>query len=161
MTQPPTDHASAEARCRELGLSLEKLAVPAGNYVPARRFGDVVITSSISAKDGNTPRYLGKLGDTLDTDAGRESARDAAINCLAAIRSLIDSLDNISHAVRVVGYVNSTPDFDQHHKVVDAASDLLIDVFGERGQHTRAAIGVDGLPLNCSVGIELTIQLTT
>lgn len=157
MNEPTTSQADArEARLRELGYPIPRLAVPAGSYVPVVRYGDTLVTSSISAKDGPNTRLLGRLGADLDLETGQESARLAVLNCLAALRHELGSLDEIERIVRVVGYVNSSPDFTEQHRVVDAASNLLTDVFGDRGVHVRAALGVASLPLGCSVGIEVT-----
>lgn len=143
-------------RLAALGLELPIVPTPAGAYLPVRRAGPFVITSSISAKDGARTRYLGRLGENLTIAEGRESARLAVLNTLAAVASVID-LDEVAAVVSVTGYVSSTPGFDKQHRVVDGASELLHDIFGDAGRHTRAAIGVASLPLGCSVGIALTV----
>lgn len=141
------------------GLALPPPPSPAGSYVPARREGRVITTSSISAKHGATLRYLGQVGGDLSVDEGRRSASDATLNCLSVIHQLAGSLNRVESVVRVVGYVSSAPGFVDQHKVMDAASELLLDVFGDAGAHTRAALGVAALPANCSVGVELTAVL--
>lgn len=149
-----------EQRLVELGITLGSPPPPAGHYVPVRRYADVITTASISSKQGSELRHLGLLGADLDVAAGQESSRLAMINCLAAVRSEIGSLDLVSHVVRITGYVASAPGFVEQHKVMNGASDLALEVFGDdAGRHVRAAIGVASMPNNCSVGVELTVAL--
>lgn len=146
-----------QQRLADLGLELPIVPTPAGAYVPVRWVGQFVMTSSISAKAGGRPRYLGRLGEELTLAEGQESARLAVLNCLAAVASAVDDLNLVTSVVRVTGYVSSAPGFTEQHRVVDAASHLLGEIFGDDGAHVRAAVGVAALPLNCSVGIELTV----
>jgi enamine deaminase RidA (YjgF/YER057c/UK114 family) len=155
--------ADSEVRTHDPDLAFERLAPPdlgppppAGNYVPAVQVGGYITTSSISAKRDGQIRYPGRLGEELDLQDGIESARDAAINCIAAMRAELETLSRIARVVRVVGYVSSTPSFHDQHLVLNGASDVVLAVFGERGRHARAAIGVASLPLDCSVGVEIT-----
>lgn len=158
MTTP--GRTTPEQRLAELGITLGAPPPPAGHYVPVRRYADVVTTASISSKQGGTLRHLGLLGADLDVPTGQQSARGAMINCLAAVRSEIGSLDLVSHVVRITGYVASAPGFLEQHTVMNGASDLAIEVFGEEaGRHVRAAVGVAAMPNNCSVGVELTVAL--
>lgn len=152
---------TSDAERRFLELCPDPTPPPGlGRYVAARRYGEVVTTSSISAKDGPVLRFLGRVGEDLDVAAGRESARLAALNCLRAVRAELGSLDAVSHAVRITGYVASAPDFHDQHLVVDAASAAVLDVLGDdAGRHVRAALGVLALPGRCSVGIELTVAV--
>lgn len=149
--------SSPEARLQQLGLVIGRAPSPAANYVPVRRYGSVVTTASISAKRGDQPRFLGRLGEELNVDEGRESARAALINCLAVVRAEIGSLDLVDHVVRITGYVASAPGFTDQHRVMDGACDLACELFGDAGRHVRAAIGVAALPNNCSVAVELTV----
>lgn len=152
--------STPEQRLGELGITLGAPPPPAGHYVPVRSYADVVTTASISSKQGGELRHLGLLGADLDVEAGQESSRLALINCLAAVRAEIGSLDLVSHVVRITGYVASAPGFVEQHKVMNGASDLALEVFGEdAGRHVRAAIGVASMPNNCSVGVELTVAL--
>lgn len=146
-----------ETRLADAGWIIPALATPAGHYVPAREFNGLVTTSSISAKDGAEIRYRGRLGASLTMDDGCRSAELAVLNALAALKSVIGDLARVTTVMKLIGYVNSTPDFDQQHVVVNAASDLIILAFDEVGRHTRAAIGVAALPQQCSVGIEITV----
>ena len=149
-----------EARLEALGIVLPPPPPGVGRYIPARRYGDVITTASISAKDGPRLRFLGRLGSELSVADGQESARLALVNCLAAVRAELGSLDGVAEVVRITGYVASAPDFFEQHQVVDGASELAHEVFGDdAGRHVRAAVGVAALPNNCSVGIELTVTV--
>ncbi|MFW6598553.1 RidA family protein [Propionibacteriaceae bacterium Y2011] len=144
-------------RIRELGHELEVMPRPAGSYVPVKRAGDLVITSSISAKRGTELRHVGQVGDVIGLAEARESAVLAVINCLTVLRAELGSLERITDVVRLTGWVNSAPGFVDQHKVVDAASEFLVELYGDAGRHARAALGIAALPMNCSVGIELTV----
>lgn len=150
---------SAEERAASLGVAIPEPPTPKGSYRPARRIGDLVFTSGMSAVRDGERRYVGKLGREVSIEDGYASARHAVVNCLAAVRSLVGSLDAVTDVVRVTGYVNSAPGFDRQPAVVDGASDLLGELFGERGQHARSAIGVSDLPFGISVEVELVVAV--
>ena len=124
-----------EERLGEVGVTLPKLATPIANYVPAKRAGNLVFTAGQdSAVEGRA--YKGKLGATLGIEDGRAATRACVINCLAALKSVIGSLDHLKQIVAVHGLVNSTQDFDGQAIVMNGASDFLVEVFGEAGKHT-------------------------
>ena len=150
---------SAEDKVKELGLDLGATGAPAGNYVPAVRTGNLVFISGQLPVRPDATRPAGKLGDTMTVDEGYEAARHCAIAMLARLREAAGSLDNVKRIVKVVGYVNAIPEFIQHAQVVNGASDLLAEVFGEAGKHARAAIGVSSLPAGCPVEVELIAEV--
>ena len=149
----------AEERVRELGIQIPMVARPAAGFDPAVRTGDLVFVS------GNTPTVDGKLtgtgmvGDAISVEEAQDAARLATLNCLAAVRGLVGSLDAVERVVRVTGYVASTPDFTDQPKVINGASLVLQEIFGEAGRHARSAIGVAALPGGASVEVELIVQL--
>jgi enamine deaminase RidA (YjgF/YER057c/UK114 family) len=147
-----------EDRLRELGITLPDARKPMANYVPAVRSGNLVYTAGqVSASDGR--EYRGKVGADLGVEDGRLAARQCAVNCLAALRTVLDSLDRVKRIVRVGGFVNSAPGFDQQPAVVNGASDLLVDVFGDAGRHARTAVGVSELPASFAVEVELVAEV--
>jgi enamine deaminase RidA (YjgF/YER057c/UK114 family) len=145
-------------RLRELGLSLPPPRAPMANYVPARRVGNLVYTAG--QVSGTTDEEIkGKLGADLTVEQGRAAARICALNCLAALLTVIDSLDSVTQLVRAGAFVNSTPGFNQQPAVANGASDLFVDVFGEAGRHARTAVGVNELPAGYAVEVELTVEV--
>lgn len=153
---------SAETRLAELGLVLPAPAAALANYVPTTVSGKLLIISGQLAfgADGQlSPRHCGKLGDTVSPEAGREAARLCAINLLAQARAAAGSLDQISRVLKLGAFVNVTPGFTAIAPVVNGASDLMVDVFGEKGRHARAAVGVAELPLGSAVEIEAMFEL--
>ncbi len=149
---------SPTAKLRELGLTLPAVATPAGAYIPARRSGNLVFTAGqVPLVDGKLPA-TGKIGGDVSADKGYELARVCALNALAAVDSLV-GLDAVTGVVKVVGFVASSPDFGGQPSVINGASDLLGEVFGEAGAHARSAVGVAELPLNAPVEVELTVEV--
>jgi enamine deaminase RidA (YjgF/YER057c/UK114 family) len=152
---------SAEERAGELGLDLSEPAVPVANYVPAVRTGNLVFLSGHippAGPDGSRP--AGKVGADLDADQAYLIARNVAVAMLASLRAEVGSLDRVRRIVKVVGMVNATPDFSQQPRVVNGASDLMVEVFGEAiGKHARSAIGVASLPGNVPVEIEMVVEV--
>jgi enamine deaminase RidA (YjgF/YER057c/UK114 family) len=149
---------SIDQRLEEMGIVLPEPGVPVANYVTARRAGNLLFLSGhVCRRDGKIA--TGKLGDTMNADEGYALARVTAIDMLANVRSVLGSLDNVS-VIKLVGFVNSSPDFADQPAVVDGASDLLVDVFGaERGKHARSAVGVNALPLGAAVEIEAVFEV--
>jgi len=150
---------SAEDKIKELGLELGGAGAPAGNYVPAVRTGNLVFISGQLPVRPDGTRPSGKLGAITTVDEGYEAARLCAVAMLARLRDETGSLDKVKRIVKVVGYVNATPEFIQHPAVVNGASDLLAEVFGEVGKHARAAIGVSSLPAGVPVEVELIAEV--
>jgi enamine deaminase RidA (YjgF/YER057c/UK114 family) len=151
---------STSARLAELGISLPSVPAPAGAYVAARRSGSLVFTAGqVPLVDGK-PAALGKVGADVDADEAYRLARVCALNALAAVHSLV-GIDAVAGVVKVVGFVASAPGFTGQPQVINGASDLLGEVFGEAGQHARSAVGVAELPLGVPVEVELVVELGT
>lgn len=148
-------------RLAELSITLAGPAAPAGAYVPALVDGDHVLTSGqLPVVDGQLLE-TGHVGAEVDPDRAKELARVCALNALAAIKSVVGDLDRVEQVTRVAGYVSSAPDFAGQAGVLNGASELLGEVFGDVGTHTRAAVGVAVLPLDAPVEVEVTVRLRT
>ncbi|MGI6628287.1 MAG: RidA family protein [Bacillota bacterium] len=148
-----------EDKLTELGLTLPQVPAPVASYVPAVRAGNwVYVSGQTPFKDGKL-RVKGKVGGEVTLEEAYEEAKQCALNAMAAIKSVAGSLDNVERIVKVVGFVAVTPDFTDAPKVVNGASDLFVEVFGDRGKHARSAIGVASLPLDCSVEVEAVALL--
>lgn len=149
---------SVEQKIAELGLVLPNVASPAGSYIPAIANGNLVFTS------GQLPLVDGKLmaeghvGNEVSADDAKQMAARCVLNALAAIKSVIGDLDRVVQVVKVVGFVSSSPDFTAQPGVINGASDLLGQIFGEAGVHARSAVGVAVLPLNAPVEVELIVE---
>jgi enamine deaminase RidA (YjgF/YER057c/UK114 family) len=149
---------SVEARLTELGLTLPALAKPVAAYVPAVVTGNLVYTAGqLPFVDGALPA-TGKVGADVTAEAAAELARTCALNALAAASSVIGSLDRVTRVVKVVGFVASDPAFTGQPAVMNGASELLGQVFGDAGQHARSAVGVAVLPLDAPVEVELVLE---
>jgi enamine deaminase RidA (YjgF/YER057c/UK114 family) len=148
-----------ESKLREMGLELPPTPLPQAKYVPAVRAGDLVFVSGMGPlKDGQIT-YIGRVGAELGEAEGYECARLCALNALSAAKSVIGSLDKITRVVQLRGFVNSAPGFERQPEVVNGASELMISLFGEQGQHARAALGTSALPRNIAVELEAVFQV--
>lgn len=148
-----------EARISRLGLKLPAVPQPVAAYQPGVMVDGLVFTSGqLPLLDGEL-KFKGRLGAELTVEEGYEAARLCALNCLAVVRSLAGSLDRVERIVKLNGYVNSAADFCQQPQVVNGASELLEEVFGEAGRHARAAVGVSSLPLNAAVEIDIIVKV--
>jgi len=142
-----------------LGITLPIPPKPAGSYIPVIRTGSLVFVSGqIPIKDGNV-QFKGQVPKSISVEDAQKAARLCMINILAQIKAEIGTLDKISRIVRVSGFVNSSPEFYEQPKIINIASDLLFEIFGEKGKHTRIAIGVASLPLNSAVEIDLVAEI--
>jgi enamine deaminase RidA (YjgF/YER057c/UK114 family) len=154
------DDGKVRARLAELGLTLH------GPHPPHDPLDAVVVYDGIARTSGQLPRIageltcLGRLGDTVTVAEGREAAAVCALNALAVLEEALGSLDRIERVLTVTGFVSSAPDFHEQPAVVDGASRVLADVFGEAGRHTRSAVGVAALPRNGAVEIEVTVAVS-
>lgn len=147
-------------RIREKGLSLPKVSAPTANYVAAKVVGSTVYVSGQIPRIDGEAKYLGKVGAGVSLEEAREAARLCALNVVAQLDlRLGGDLDRVLNCIRVRGFVNGAPDFERHAEVVDAASDVFVEVFGERGQHVRTAIGAGSLPRNVSVEIDADFEI--
>lgn len=150
---------SADAMVEELGLELPSPFPPAGIYVNSVRTGSLLVLGGHVPIGAGQQVVLGKLGDDLDIDAGRGAARLAALSALATLRAELGSLDRVVRIVSLRGVVNATPDFNAHSKVIDGASEVFVQVFGDRGRHARLAVGVSSLPANLALEVELLVEV--
>jgi len=145
-------------KLRSLDITLPPVAVPAAAYVPFVRTGNLVFVSGhIARKDGKP--WVGKLGAGTSVDEGKSAARAVAIDLLGTLQMAVGDLDQITRIVKVMSLVNSSPDFTEQHIVTNGASELIAEVFGERGAHARSAFGVAALPLGTCVEIELIAEV--
>lgn len=149
---------SAEAKLRELGIELPPVPAAAGLYAPIVRTGALLfIAGQVPVRDGQVMRH-GKCGESVTVDEAAQLARQCALQALALLRQELGSLDGVTKAVRVAGYVASANGFTEHPKVINGASQLLLDVFGEAGRHARIAIGVAELPMGVPVEVEFVFE---
>jgi len=152
---------SVEQRLKELGITLPEVGAPIGNYVHAKRIGNLLYLSGKgppNGADGKMPR--GKLGAGMSIEEGCRHARQVGLVLIAAIRDALGGdLDCVEDIVKVLGMVNATPDFEDHPKVVNGCSDLFVEVFGDRGRHTRSAVGMSSLPGGIPVEIEVIVAV--
>ncbi|MEK4025942.1 RidA family protein [Mammaliicoccus sciuri] len=149
-----------EKRLAELGIELPEAPKPAAVYVPAKKFGDkfLYISGQDCRKDG-VLIYEGKVGSDLTIEQGYEASRQAMINTLAVVKSVIGDLDKIKDFVKLLGFVNSAEGFVEQPYVINGASELLEEIFGERGRHARSALSANELPFNTPVEIETILEL--
>lgn len=148
-----------EARLKELGLDLPPAPNPVANYVPALQAGNLLFISGQIAKAADGSVVTGSVGTDLTVEEGQNAARLCALNILAQAKSAIGSLDRIQQVVRLTGFVNSGAGFSDHPRVVNGASDLMVEVLGEKGRHTRAAVGSSGLPANTAVEVDAILLI--
>ena len=148
-----------ESRINELNISLPEAPKPVAAYIPAKQTGKLVFTAGQLPMVNGELISKGLLGQDVEIDEANKAARICTLNALAAIKGVIGDLDRIKQIVRVVGYVASVPTFTQQPAVVNGASELLLEIFGENGKHARSAVGMAVLPLNASVEIELTVEV--
>ena len=146
-----------EERLQELGIVLPDAAAPSFNYVPVTLHQGTAYVSGQLPKVDDKVRVFGKVGGDVDLDTARGEARICAIQGLACLKQALGTLDRVEQILKVNGYVASAAGFNAQPKVIDAASDLLVEVFGEKGRHARAAVGVAELPRNAAVEIEMTV----
>jgi enamine deaminase RidA (YjgF/YER057c/UK114 family) len=151
--------ASPEARLKELKLELPPVPKPIASYVPSVRTGNLVFLAGQGPMAGGKPTVTGKVGAELTEEQGARAARATILVALAALRAEIGSLDRVARIVKVVGFVNSAPGFTRQPWVMNGASDLLVEIFGEAGRHARTSVGVNELPLNIPVEIELIVEV--
>lgn len=148
-----------EEKLKTFGIILPSPPKPAGSYIPVVRTGNLVFVSGqIPISDGKV-LYSGKVTKDLSIEDAQKAARLCVINALAQLKSELGNLDKISKIVRVSGFVNSPPEFTEHPKVINGASDLLFEIFENKGQHARIAIGVSSLPLNSAVEVDFIIEI--
>ena len=149
-----------DERLKSLNIVLPIPPKPAGSYVPVTISGKTAyVSGQIPIQDGKIT-HKGKVPTNQSLEEAQKAARLCAINALAQLKSEITSLDRVSKILKVSGFVNSAPDFTDQPKVINAASDLLFEIFGEKGRHARVAIGASSLPLDSTVEIDMTVEIS-
>jgi len=153
------DRESPEKRLADLGLALPPVTPMTGTFVPSVRSGNLLfLTGQLPVRENGAPIF-GKLGEDMDADAGYEAARCAGLATLVTLKQELGSLDRVKQILRIFGVVNATAAFREHTKVINGASDLFVEVFGEAGRHARLAVGVSSLPANLCLEIEPIVEI--
>jgi enamine deaminase RidA (YjgF/YER057c/UK114 family) len=151
---------NAEAKIKELGLTLPQPPKPLGNYVPGVRVGNLLFLSGHGPlRVEGMPTARGKVGRDLSLEDGYKVARDVGLNLLGSAKTLLGSLDKVKRIVKVLGMVNSAEGFGDQPKVINGFSDLMVEVFGENGRHARSAVGMAELPMGIPVEIEMILEV--
>ena len=151
---------AVDKRLEELGITLPEMRPPVANYVPAVRTGNLLFLSgSIPAAKPDGTEVRGKLGAGLSVEEGYEAARLVGINLLAVLKTTLGDLDKVNRIVKLLSMVNAAPDFTDTPAVANGCSDLLVEVFGDKGKHARSAVGMAALPLNVPVEIEMVVEV--
>ena len=147
-------------RLKELGVEIPTPAAPVANYLGWVRTGNLVFTAGqVTVKDGEF-LHVGKVGGEISVEEAAEAAKLCAINIIAQVKQACDGdLDRVKRIVKLVGFVNGVPEFTDHPKVINGASDFMVEVFGDKGKHARSAVGAGSLPLNISVEIEAVVEV--
>lgn len=151
---------SAEQKLKELGLILPQPPTPVANYVRAVRTGNLLFVSGHGPYDDGKTKISGKVGRELTVDEGYQVARNVALNCLASIKTTIGDLDKVKRFVKLLGMVNCTDDFKDQPKVINGCSDLLVAIFEDAGKHARSAVGMQALPNQIPVEIEMILEIS-
>lgn len=148
-----------EEKIRELGFEVPEVAKPLAAYVPAKLVGNLVMTSGQVPIVKGEVKFKGKVGKDISEDEAIKAAQVCALNCLAAVKSVVGNLDRVVEVEKLTVFVSSTPDFTAQPKVANGASELIGKIFGEAGKHVRSAVGVVSLPLDASVEIEMIVRV--
>ena len=150
---------TAEEKLKELSVELPEIPKPLGSYVPFVKTGNLVYLSGMLPLQDGVLLKTGRVGETVSLEDAVLCARTATVNALAVLKSAIESLENVQRCVKITGFVASSADFADQPKVMNGASDLLFQVFGEEGKHARAAVGVNILPMNSPVEVEFIFEV--
>ncbi|MGO5072986.1 RidA family protein [Clostridium sporogenes] len=148
-----------EQKIKELGIKLPELSTPKAMYVPVKQLGNALFVSGQAPLVNGEPAYTGKVGEERTLEEAQNAAKLCTINMLTAVKEYLGDLDRVVNIVKVQAFVNSTVGFTQQHIVVNAASQLLYDVFGDAGRHARTAVGTNQLPLDITVEIEAIFEI--
>ncbi len=143
---------------KELGVELGSVKAPIANYANAIKTGNLIFLAGKGSRDENGELITGKLGQDLSVDEGYRAARSIAISQLEVLHNELGDLNRVTRLVKVTGMVNATDDFTQHPEVINGFSDFMVEVFGDRGKHARAAVGMSSLPRNLAVEIDLIVE---
>lgn len=148
-----------KARLEELGIELPRASPPVANYINAVRTGNLIFLSGKGPLRPDGTLIKGKIGTDLTVEEGYEAARLTGLNLLAALQRELGSLDHVRQIVKVLGMVNAGPTFEEHPNVINGFSDLMVEVFGDRGRHARSAVGMGSLPDGIAVEIEMIVEV--
>ncbi len=148
-----------EEKIKELGFEVPEVAKPLAAYIPAKRVGNLVMTSGQVPLVKGELKYSGKVGVELTEEEGQKAAEICALNCLAAIKGVIGNLDMIEEVIKLTVFVNNKDGFAAQPKIANGASELIGKIFGDKGLHARSAVGVSGLPINSPVEIEMIVRV--
>jgi enamine deaminase RidA (YjgF/YER057c/UK114 family) len=148
-----------DARLQELGITLPDAPMPQANYVPFVRSGNLIFVAGQIPLDGGKPQFIGKLGREFKVEDGQKAARMCALNVIAQVRAAVGDLDKVKRCVRVGGFVNGTPEFTDQAPVINGASDVIVQIFGDAGKHARAAVGVASLPRGVATEVEAVFEV--
>jgi len=148
-----------EKRLEELGITLPKASEPRFSYIPCNQTGNLLYLSGQDCRVDGELMYQGKLGNELTIEQGQEAARQTIINCLSVLKAYLGDLDRVVKIVKLLGFVNSAPGFADQPYVMNGASNLLVEVFGDAGKHARSAIGTSELPFHTPVEIEIIVEI--
>jgi len=159
ITQSETDSYDPEAKVAAAGITLREPSAPVANYVNAVRTGNLIFLSGKGPKQANGENITGKVGVDLSIEEGYRAARETGINQLSVLKAELGNLNKVKRIVKVLGMVNCSADFTDQPKVINGYSDLMVEVFGDRGKHARAAVGMNALPGNIAVEIEMILEV--
>ncbi len=148
-----------EKRLEELGIEVKEAVAPVANYVSVQRAGDLLFLSGAGPVRGGKASMTGRVGEGVSVEQGYAAAREGAVNLICALKGALGDLDRVEQIVKLVGFVNAAPGFEAQPQVVNGASDLLVEVFGDKGRHARSAVGVASLPLNIPVEVEIIVKV--
>jgi enamine deaminase RidA (YjgF/YER057c/UK114 family) len=152
-------NGKVEARLQSLGIVLPAAPNPVANYVPCYIAGNLLFISGQISKAGDGTVVKGRLGAELTVEQGAAAARLCALSILAQAKAAVGDLDRIAQVIKLTGFVNAVPEFADHPQVINGASDLMVEVLGDSGRHTRAAVGVSGLPMGCAVEVDAILEI--
>jgi enamine deaminase RidA (YjgF/YER057c/UK114 family) len=152
-------NGKVEARLEALGITLPAAPTPVANYVPTLLSGNLLFVSGQISKAADGTLVKGRLGAEVTVEQGQAAARLCALNILAQAKAAVGGLDRIEQVLKLSGFVNATAEFVDHPQVINGASDLMVEVLGDAGRHTRAAVGVAGLPLGCAVEVDAILLI--
>ncbi len=151
---------NAEAKLKELGITLPSAPKPVGNYVGGVQVGSLLFMSGCGPRKPDNTSVIGKVGRELSAEQGYEAARLVGLNMLANVKAQLGSLDKVKRVVKVLGMVNADPEFKEHPKVINGFSDLMVEVFGETGRGGRSAVGMGSLPAQIAVEVEMILEVS-
>jgi len=151
--------SDVETKLKEMGLTVPAASAPAGSYVPTVQSGALLYVSGQVSIGTDGEMIKGRCGDTISTEDAQAAAQRCGLAILSQVKAAIGDLDKVVRVVKLNGFVNSTPEFGDHPKVINGCSDLMVAAFGEKGRHARAAVGVANLPFGCAVEVEAIFEV--